>query len=271
MPDADVVCTYTNSRRARAVLLRKQWFNGVVGDQISVATTGPSVNPLIASTSTGNNLGTGVSVLVDIGAQLTLPAETFLKGTAANYTTSIGCTGVTPSGNQPGATFTMPDADVVCTYTNARAVATLTLRKTWITANVGNRATLSASGFANGAAAGFLSTANSANETDTGATVQVSAGESGTIGEGAIGGPAGTWLPPSLTCVGNANALVGSTLTVSPTDTAIVCTVTNQRLPSAPPPSPPELVPTMSEYGMMLMAALLALMGGLTLRRRERR
>ena len=271
MPDADVVCTYTNSRRARAVLLRKQWFNGVVGDQITVATTGPSVNPLIASTSTGNNLGTGVSVLVDIGAQLTLPAETFLQGTAANYTTTIGCTGITPSSNQPGATFTMPDADVVCTYTNARAVATLTLRKTWITANVGNTATLSATGFANGAAAGFLSTANSANETDTGATVQVSAGESGTIGEGAIGGPAGTWLPPSLTCVGNANPLVGSTLTVSPTDTAIVCTVTNQRLPPAPPPPPPELVPTMSEYGMMLMAALLALMGGLTLRRRERR
>jgi uncharacterized repeat protein (TIGR01451 family) len=266
MPDADVVCTYTNSRRARAVLLRKQWFNGLVGDQITVATTGPSVNPLIASTSTGNNLGTGVSVLVDIGAVITLPAETFLVGQQANYTTTIGCTGVTASSNQPGATFTMPDADVVCTYTNARAVATLTLRKTWITALNGNTVTLSASGFANGAAAGFVSTAQSANETDTGATVNVSAGEVGTLTEGTIGGPAAQWLS-SMSCTGNSIPLVGNSLTVSPTDTSIVCTFVNQRLPAAPPP-PPHLVPTMSEYGMMLMAALLALMGGLTLRRR---
>ena len=267
MPDADVVCTYTNSRRARAVLLRKQWFNGIIGDQITAATTGPTQNASVSSTSTGNNLGEGLLVLIDVGVQVTLPAETFVVGSQANYTTTIGCTGVTPSSNQPGATFTMPDGEVVCTYTNARAVATLQLRKTWITALNGNTVTLSASGFANGAGAGFVSTAQSANETDSGATVQVSAGESGTIAEGAIGGPAGIWLPPSLTCTGNANPLVGNVLTVSPTDTAIVCTFTNERLTPAPPP-PVRPVPVNSPFGLALLIALLTLGGAIAARRR---
>ncbi len=37
----------------------------------------------------------------------------------------------------------------------------------------------------------------------------------------------------------------------------------------APPPPPPRQIPTMNEWAMMLTAALLALLGGLTLRRKE--
>ena len=268
MPNADVVCTYTNTRVSRNITLRKQWVNALVDDAITVATTGLSPNPSVTSTSTGNNLTTGTTQSVVPGGAVTLPAETFTTGSQANYTTTVACTGVTPSSNQPGATFTMPDGDVVCTYTNARAVATLQLRKTWISAFNGNTVTLSASGFANGAAAGFVSTAQSANETDAGVAVQVSAGEVGTIAEGAIGGPTGIWLSPSLTCTGNANPLVGNVLTVSPSDTAIVCTITNQRLPPAPPPDV-RPVPVNTPLGFAMMVLMLAAAGAYAMRRRH--
>jgi uncharacterized repeat protein (TIGR01451 family) len=268
MPDADVVCTYTNTRAIRNLTLRKVWINGAVGDQITVATTGLANNASVTSTSTGNNSTDGTSVQNAPGGTVTLPAETFNQGSQSNYTTTVACTGATPSSTTPGptTTFTMPDNDVVCTYTNTRKQATLQLVKTWITALVGNTTTLSATGFANGAAAGFVSTANSANESDPGTVVTVFAGESGPIAESGIGGPAALWLS-TLSCTGNQIGLTGNTLTVSPSDTAIVCTWTNQRLPPAPPP-PLVPVPTMSEYAMLLMAGLLALMGAISLRRR---
>jgi uncharacterized repeat protein (TIGR01451 family) len=271
MPDANVVCTYTNTRATRNVTLRKVWVNAIVGDQITVATTGGASNASVNSTSTGSNSTDGTPAAVVVGTQLTLPAETFNQGSQANYTTTVACTGVTPGSTTPGpnATFTMPDADVVCTYTNTRKQATLQLVKTWITALNGNTTTLSASSFVNGGAAGFVSTAQSANETDPGSVVTVFAGESGALAESAIGGPTALWLS-TLSCTGNAITLVGNTLTVSPSDTAIVCTFTNQRLPPAPPPTTVP-VPTLSEYGMMLLAALLALMGAMSLRRRRGR
>jgi hypothetical protein len=270
MPDADVTCTYTNTRVTRSLTLKKTWVNGKSGDAITVTTTGLASNATISSTSSGNNTDTGSAVSNAPGATVTLPAEVFNTGSQGNYTTTVACTGATPSGSSPGATFTMPDNDVTCTYTNTRKQATLQLAKSWITALVGNTATLSASGFANGGTAGFLATADSPNETDVGAIVTVFAGESGAITEGAIGGPAAQWLS-TLSCTGNQIGLAGNTLTVSGSDTAILCTWTNQRLPPAPGPNPPHLVPTMSEYAMALMAALLALMGAMALRQRRRR
>jgi hypothetical protein len=246
-------------------MLRKVWVNAIGGDQITVATTGATQNASVTSTSTGNNSTDGTPVAVAVGTQLTLPAETFGPGTQANYATTVACTGVTPSGSAPGATFTMPDADVVCTYTNARK--TLLLRKTWITALAGNTVTLSASGFANGGAAGFVSTAQTPNETDDGAVVSVFAGEVGTLSESAIGGPVGgDWLV-SLSCTGNANPLVGGQLTIAASDTAIVCTFTNQRLPPAPPPGV-RPVPVNTPAGLAMMMAMLALAAFYAMRRR---
>ena len=80
MPNADVVCTYTNTRVSRNITLRKQWVNAVAGDQITVATTGltPS-NASVTSTADaeGDNLDTGTSQSVVPGGLVTLPAETF--------------------------------------------------------------------------------------------------------------------------------------------------------------------------------------------------
>jgi len=274
-PPTDLVCTYTNTRKQRSLTLKKAWVNGANGDAITATTTGLTNNASVTSTSTGNNTDTGSAVSNTPGGTVTLPAEQFTTGSQSNYTTTVACTGATPGSSTPGpnATFTMPDGDVVCTYTNTRKQATLLLKKTWITALVGNTATLSAAGFANGAGAGFQSTAQAANETDEGTTVTVFAGEAGTLSEGAIGGPTGGTWQSGLACTGNGIALAGNALTVSPNDTAIVCTFTNERFPPAPPPpkTPVVSVPVGTPEGLAMLAALLTLMGAWSARRRIRK
>jgi hypothetical protein len=164
----------------------------------------------------------------------------------------------------------MPEGDVTCTYTNTRKSATLQLQKTWINARLGDAVTVSAAGITNSATAALNAVANTANETDPGSVVTVYAGEAATLSEGTITGSGGTYLK-DFSCTGNTNALAGSVLTVSASDTAIVCTFTNEWLPPAPPPPQKELaIPVTSPGGLALMAALLALLGAAATRRRGR-
>ena len=268
MPDNDVTCTYTNARVSRSLTLKKTWVNGKSGDQVTVTTTGLASNATITSTSSGNNTDTGSSVANAPGATVTLPAETFNTGSQSNYTTTVACTGVTPSGSSPGATFAMPDNDVTCTYTNTRKTATLQLRKTWINARIGDAVTVTAEGIVNSAGVALNAVAGTNNETDGGAVVTVYAGEVATLGEGTITGSGGTYLK-SFSCAGNANALAGSVLTVSESDTAIVCTFVNEWLPPAPPPpTKATAIPASSSETLAMMAALLALLGAVAVRRR---
>jgi hypothetical protein len=270
MPDADVVCTYTNARVSRSLTLKKAWINAKSGDAITVTTTGLTNNATVSSTTTGNNTDTGSAASNVPGATVTLPAETFDTGSQAIYTTTVACTGATPSGSAPGATFTMPDNDVTCTYTNTRKSATLQLRNVWINAVPGDAINDAAGGIANSAGVALASTANTANETDVGAVVTVYAGEVAGLVQGAVTGSGQPYLQ-SFSCTGNATPLAVASLSVASADVAIVCTFVNQRLGEVPAPKPPALVPTMSEYAMALMAALLALMGALSLHARRRR
>jgi uncharacterized repeat protein (TIGR01451 family) len=273
-PPASVIDDLSDNRACdtdkvlRGLKLRKVWVNAIVDDAISVATTGLANNASVASTSTGNNSTDGTQVFNQSGATVTLPAETFAPGSQANYTTTVACTGATLSGSTPGSTFTMPDNDVTCTYTNTRKSVTLQLKKTWINAKLGDAVTVSAAGLANSAGAALNSVADTASETDPGAVVTVYAGEVATLSEGAISGSGEIYLT-SFSCTGNANPLVGSALTVSASDTAIVCTFVNEWLPPAPPPPPPVTsIPVTSPEGLALMAALLALLGAGAARRR---
>jgi len=270
MPDADVVCTYTNARVARSLALSKTWVNGKNGDAISVTTTGLTSNATVSSTSSGGNTTNGAPVSNAPGATVTLPAESFSTGAQVNYTTTVACTGATPSSTTLPATFTMPDNDVTCTYTNTRRSATLRLVNVWINAVVGDAINDAANGLANSAGAALSSTANAANETDLGPIVTVFAGEGATLVQGAVTGSGQSYLQ-SFSCTGNATPLAVASLAIADADVAIVCTFVNQRLAPAPAPPPPELVPTMSEYAMALMAALMAAMGALALRGRRRR
>jgi hypothetical protein len=57
----DVTCTYTNTRVARNLTLKKAWVNGKNGDAITATTTGLTNNATVGSTSTGSNTDTGVA------------------------------------------------------------------------------------------------------------------------------------------------------------------------------------------------------------------
>jgi hypothetical protein len=224
--DTAIVCTYTNTRRSATLTLRKTWVNGATGDTATVSSASFTNNASSgASASTGNNTTTGLPVTVYAGESSAI-SESFSVGSAANYNAALACTGNTTA--LAGTTLTINPADmaIVCTYTNTRRSATLTLSKTWSNAISGNTATVSSSGFGNNASSG--ASVSTGNNTTTGSAVTVYAGESGSISESFSVGSAINYNA-SLACSGNGTALAGSTLTVNPADTAITCTFTNAR------------------------------------------
>lgn len=103
---------------------------------------------------------------------------------------------------------------------------TLRLVKTWAGAVIGDTANLATTGAANNAA--LVSTANSADESDTGPAASVLAGEVVTLSETLGAGNAGLYTAGAWSCTGT-SGLAGNVLTVGPTDTAIVCSITNAR------------------------------------------
>ena len=118
------------------------------------------------------------------------------------------------------------DTAIVCTFTNTRKSATLTLAKTWVNGVSGDTATVTNSGFTNNATSGL--SVSSGNNTTTGSPVTVFAGESGTISVSFSVGSAGNYTAV-IACSGNATPLAGSTLTMNGADTAITCTFTDTR------------------------------------------
>ena len=179
--------------------LRKTWVNARVGETATVTSTGFTNNATSGlSTSTGNNTTTGSPVAVFAGEVGTISEA---LSNAGNYTSALACTGTS---GLSGTTLTVGAADtaIVCTETNTRRQATLTLRKTWVNALVGETATVTSTGFTNNATSG-LST-STGNNTTTGSSVVVFANEVGTISESLTN--AGNYTS-ALACTGNATPL----------------------------------------------------------------
>ena len=118
------VCTFTNTKKP-TVTLRKTWVNAKVGDAVTVAATG--LTSLLAVADTTNETDTGMPQPVSIGSVLTL-SETFTTGSAANYNTTLACSGTV---GLSGSTLTagVAGAVIVCTYTNTSIAAALTISK----------------------------------------------------------------------------------------------------------------------------------------------
>ncbi|RYE18655.1 MAG: hypothetical protein EOP51_21505, partial [Sphingobacteriales bacterium] len=230
VPDADVTCGYTNSRIAQQLSLSKTWQNAVSGHTATATTTGATNNATFSSTSTGNNTTAGTAVTVYAGDVVTLPAETLAGGaSAAQYNSTLACSGGSTLASGAVArsiTISNNTTATVCTYTNARRSATLTLFKTWSAGSIaGNTVTVTSTGFGSNATSG-TSTATAAGNTTTGTAVTVYAGETGSFAEAFGTGSAANYTA-ALTCSGNTNALSGNSLTINPADTAITCGYTN--------------------------------------------
>ena len=216
--DSDVACTFTNTRKTATVTLQKAWVGAKLNDAVTVAATGLTSLNAVANTASETDAGSAQTVRA--GDVLTL-SETFTTGSAANYTTTLACTGTT---GLSGSTLTVGSADtaIVCTYTNTRKTATVTLQKTWVNAKLNDAVTVAATGLTS-----LNAVANTASETDAGSAQTVRAGDVLTLSETFTTGSAANYTT-TLACTGT-SGLSGSTLTVGSADTAIVCTYTNTR------------------------------------------
>ena len=136
---------------------------------------------------------------------------------------------VIASGTTTSGSLTMPDADVACVFTNTRKQASLRLEKTWSGAELNDTTTLAADGPQ--VVPTFVSTANTAAETDTGPTTAVSIGDVYTLSETLGSSNLGFYGASDWSCSGG--TLVGNTLTIpsAAAGTTITCSITNTKQP----------------------------------------
>jgi trimeric autotransporter adhesin len=112
------------------ITLRKTWVSAALNDAVTVAAAGgtPALTSLASVANTASETDTGAVQLVPVNSALTL-SEAFTTGSAANYNTSLACTGTT---GLSGSTLTVgaSDTNIVCTYTNRSILSALTITKT---------------------------------------------------------------------------------------------------------------------------------------------
>lgn len=132
MPDADVTCTYTNTRKSATLTLSKIWSAGsIAGNTVTVTSTG-FINNASSGTSTAmaaGNTTTGTGVTVYAGETGTI-SETFGTGNASNYTANLACSGNSTALTGNSLTINPADTAITCSYTNTVTGADLAIDKT---------------------------------------------------------------------------------------------------------------------------------------------
>lgn len=190
----------------------------------------PSGAPTSVSSFT---LSDNQSQLVSIPLAATTRTISVTESLAAGWESGAVITCVRPDGS-PAPFVTVNNATrtitanllglnntAICTFTNTKKTAAVTLRKAWVNAALNDAVTVSATGLTS-----LASVANTATETDTSAVQTVYVGSVLTLVESFTTGSAINYNT-SLTCTGT-TGLSGSTLTVGAADTNIVCTYTNR-------------------------------------------
>ena len=121
----DFTCTFTN-QAVRAVTLNKTLVPAADAGRFNLQVNGAPVATNVGNGGSGSNTAVAVGSLVTIAEAAGTP-NVGLSG----YATTLSCTGatVTPAAGSQSGTFTMPDADVSCTFTNT-AIVNLVVTKT---------------------------------------------------------------------------------------------------------------------------------------------
>ena len=213
----------------------------VAGDQFRVRATIPA-NWVASNLPTGCTQATNI-VTCSVGA-LNAAATPGGTGGTQSYTFNVA-----PASPAATGTFNMPvavdpalpngDADpsnddynASNNTTNGTLVlalnATLRLRKTWVNANIGDTAQLTASSSTTPSAT-LASTADTAAESDLGNTAQAPLGAQFTLAEVLGGANVGRYNASAWTCDGG--TLNGAVLTIAPGDSGrvVTCSITNTR------------------------------------------
>lgn len=218
-------------------------------DQFTVALKNSGGTTTLASATTsgsgtGQQASTGASIITtSTSYQVTDAMAAGSSYAIGAYTPTIACTrngtAFTPAGAAPTWTITTTNAtsqQIICNITNSRRSATLRLRKTWVGGIINNSVTLPATTGFNANTTAFVSTANTANETDTGTAVTILVGDTGTLAAETYNtGTASNYLS-TLGCSGgtlsgtNANAANNLLITTADAGTTVTCTYTNTNL-----------------------------------------
>ncbi|GAA5524221.1 hypothetical protein Maes01_00775 [Microbulbifer aestuariivivens] len=128
MPNADVACVFTNTRRSATLTLSKTWVNAPNGVTATVTSNG-FINDTTtgAVEANGNNTVTGAPVRVYAGESATF-TETYSVGDPAKYKLTLDCSGTSGvSGNS--LTIGGSDTAISCTATNSLKLPELSVVK----------------------------------------------------------------------------------------------------------------------------------------------
>jgi len=253
LPTMPITCTFTNSRRPVTVNLTKTWINPITGDSVALNITDGIRNAAGSSIAPGPGQTFDASLDAFAGDTITL-SETFDSGTLANYTPTLECdNGITPTTTGNGTTgfFVVPgtlplDQTIVCTFTNTRHEAEVTLNKAWVNGAAGDTAGLSIVGTdlqtGESPTSTATSTATGGTETDTTnvASAPIFGGETVTLNEDlpALGDPPNTGAYTStIVCTPDTGFTEGEggqggTLVVPSAPVDVACTITNTRVTS---------------------------------------
>ncbi|WP_460828130.1 beta strand repeat-containing protein, partial [Marilutibacter aestuarii] len=241
--DTTITCTFTNTRLSATLQLAKAWGPGALtGDTAQIgATSGLVNNTSPFSTPAPLPEDSGAAVTVYAGEQASLPAETMSVGNLDNYGVTLSCNGGALSGSDGKSVNALDiqpsDAgtNIVCTYTNDRFPTTLTLQKVWLNAIAGDSVEIAADrpGGGLGSANVSSSATGGASQTDTGATVDIYAGDVIQMLESFGNGTSNNY-DIDIACTNTSGFVpggsgVGGTLTVAPADGPVTCTWTNDR------------------------------------------
>lgn len=124
-----LTCTWTNSRRAASLVVRKQWVNAQIANAVTVQTSGLINNASLSSVAnSANETDTNAPVTVYVGESATL-GEIFTVGNGANYAQALGCTGNATALAGNLLIVNPADTAIVCTFTNSYIVP-LSIAKT---------------------------------------------------------------------------------------------------------------------------------------------
>ena len=189
----------------------------------------------VGTTTVATAVGNGGSGLENAIAGVPVTVAEIASGATvlSNYDSSLSCVdaatnaavGVASNAGTSGSITTGVGQSIVCTFTNTKKNATVTLAKTWSGATINDTVSVTATGLTS-----LNSVANIASETDTGQAQIVTSGSVITLAENYTTGEPAQYTS-TLACTGNTNPLVGNVLTVAPADTAVVCTYSNTLAP----------------------------------------
>ena len=230
MPDANVACIFSNTRKSASLRLVKQWQNGKTNDAVTISSSGFINNASTGnSISTGNNTSTSPAVTVYAGETGSI-GETFSVGNASNYNATLSCSGNTIALTGNTLTISPADTTIICTYSNSRITQQLSLAKQWQNAGNSHSMSVTTTGGSNNPT---LNSTSTGNNSTAGTALTVYAGDSVTLpAETFTGGANAAMYNSTVACSGGttlASGIVGRSVTISNNTTATVCTYLNTR------------------------------------------